>query len=375
MRERSATVRVESDESLVIKDVCHEHCAPALTAPSTEGEMSRESGSALHSDTRVSVRSGARDISGWLSASQSDMSAAFSSMRRAVARVVGLSARRGATSASRPEMSGTSRLRISASFSSSAGARESSSSPGLFEFRVCSVKPGAMDAYLAACAAHAETRARLEPGFLGAFRTSTGGELNEITRVTHFADYDARDATSAAKRADPAWRAFCQDTESMLEKHTSEMYLPATPCLEAIAKSPSDANAFSRWRAFFHENDKKHEHALDEKPGVFELRAYQLELGYNPIPKLVAHMAEGLPSKLASDPDENGALVGMFYSDVGRLNRFVEVWRYDSAQKHIAAREAARGAQTWRACVGHIAPMVQMFDTKLTEPTRCSPTQ
>jgi len=264
-------------------------------------------------------------------------------------------------------MSGTSRLRISASFSSSAGARESSSSPGLFEFRVCSVKPGAMDAYLAACAAHAETRARLEPGFLGAFRTSTGGELNEITRVTHFADYDARDATSAAKRADPAWRAFCQDTESMLEKHTSEMYLPATPCLEAIAKSPSDANAFSRWRAFFHEND--------EKPGVFELRAYQLELGYNPIPKLVAHMAEGLPSKLASDPDENGALVGMFYSDVGRLNRFVEVWRYDSAQKHIAAREAARGAQTWRACVGHIAPMVQMFDTKLTEPTKCSPTQ
>ena len=338
-----------------------------------------ESGSALHSDTRVSVRSGARDISGWLSASQSDMSAAFSSMRRAVARVVGLSARRGATSASRPEMSGTSRLRVSASFSSSAGSaareRNNSSSPGLFEFRVCSVKPGAMDAYLAACAAHAETRARLEPGFLGAFRTSTGGELNEITRVTHFADYDARDATSAAKRADPAWRAFCQDTESMLEKHTSEMYLPATPCLEAIAKSPSDANAFSRWRAFFHENDKKHKRAFDEKPGVFELRAYQLELGYNPIPKLVAHMAEGLPSKLASDPDENGALVGMFYSDVGRLNRFVEVWRYDSAQKHIAAREAARGAQTWRACVGHIAPMVQMFDTKLTEPTRCSPTQ
>ena len=108
---------------------------------------------------------------------------------------------------------------------------------------------------------------------------------------------------------------------------------------------------------------------------MFELRAYQLELGYNPIPKLIAHMADGLPSKLASDPDEKGALIGMFYSDVGRLNRFVEVWRYDSAQNHIAAREAARGAQAWRACVGHIAPMVQMFDTKLTEPTRCSPTQ
>ena len=64
----------------------------------------------------------------------------------------------------------------------------------LFEFRVCSVKPGAMDAYLAACASHAGTRARLEPGFLGAFRTSVGGDVNEITRVIAHADYDARDA-------------------------------------------------------------------------------------------------------------------------------------------------------------------------------------
>ena len=131
----------------------------------------------------------------------------------------------------------------------------------------------------------------------------------------------------------------------MLEKHTSEMYLPATPCLEAIAKSPSDARAFSRWKAFSDFNDK---------PGVFELRAYQLELGYNPIPKLVAHMAEGLPSKLASDPDENGALIGMFYSDVGRLNRFVEVWRYDHAETHRGAlsaqalRRGARASETSR---------------------------
>ena len=295
------------------------------------------------------------------------MSAASSSMRRAVARGVGLSARR-ATSASRP-ISTVGTRGLSASFSSSAGAR-SSASPGLFEFRVCAVKPGAMDAYLAACASHAETRARVEPGFLGSFRTSTGGELNAITQVIHHADYDARDAASAAARADPDWCRFVERTNEMLETQTSEMYLPATKCLEAIAKAPSEADAARRWRDVSRDASR-----ASARPGVFELRAYQLELGYNPIPKLIAHMADGLPSKLASDPDEKGALIGMFYSDVGRLNRFVEVWRYDSAQNHIAAREAARGAQAWRACVGHIAPMVQMFDTKLTEPTRCSPTQ
>lgn len=263
---------------------------------------------------------------------------------------------------------------VSASFSSSAGAR-SASSPGLFEFRVCSVKPGAMDAYLAACASHAGTRARLEPGFLGAFRTSVGGDVNEITRIIAHADYDARDAAIAAMRADPAWTAFVERTDHLIAHETSEMFLPATKCLEAVATSPSDADADARWRAFFCSTSKSGKKKTKTNPGVFELRAYQLELGYNPIPKLIDHMAQGLPSKLATDTAKNGALIGMFYSDVGRLNRFVEVWRYDSARNHIAAREAARDAREWRECVGNIAPMVQMFDTKLTEPTPCSPVQ
>lgn len=103
------------------------------------------------------------------------------------------------------------------------------------------------------------------------------------------------------------------------------------------------------------------------------MRTYQLELGYNPVPKLIGHMVEGLPSKLASDPDELGALVGMFYSDVGRLNRFVEVWRYPSFQDHIRVREAARTAIKWRETIGAIAPMVQMFETKLCIPATFSP--
>jgi hypothetical protein len=73
--------------------------------------------------------------------------------------------------------------------------------------------------------------------------------------------------------------------------------------------------------------------AVATSHGVFELRTYQLELGYNPIPKLIGHMAEGLPSKLASDPgaassDPKGRLVFMGYSDVGKLNQFVELWRW-----------------------------------------------
>ena len=133
----------------------------------------------------------------------------------------------------------------------------------------------------------------------------------------------------------------------MLEKRTSEMYLPATKCLEAIAKVPSTPAPRGDG-----ETRREKTNRLS-RPGVFELRAYQLELGYNPIPKLIAHMQDGLSSKLASDPDEKGALIGMFYSDVGRLNRFVEVWRHDSAKNHIAlgsrAEARRRGARAWDA--------------------------
>ena len=52
-------------------------------------------------------------------------------------------------------------------------------------------------------------------------------------------------------------------------------------------------------------------------------------------------------------------------SDLGGLNQFVELWRYDTCEDHMKVRESARGAEAWKACIGKIAPMVQSFDTKL----------
>ena len=116
---------------------------------------------------------------------------------------------------------------------------------------------------------------------------------------------------------DPAWRVFTEITAPMLQKQSSEMFLPAVKCLE-VAGGETDAML----------RIKNLSAPAKTPPGVFELRTYQLELGYNPIPKLIELMAHGLPSKLASDQKKEGTLVGMFFSDVGRLNRFVEIWRY-----------------------------------------------
>jgi hypothetical protein len=218
-----------------------------------------------------------------------------------------------------------------------------------------------MEAYLAACEAHAATRTRVEPGFLGSFRTSTGGDVHEITQVTHHVDYDARDDALRKMRNDPAWRAFIEHTAPMLQSQSSEMYLPASACVTAAGKDPNE-DPRRAWRDLVSGTSR-------EGRGVFEIRTYQLELGYGPIPKLIEHMVKGLPSKLASDVHARGTLVGMFYSDVGRLNRFLEIWRFASFQDHVEVREAAREAKEWREAIGSIAPMVQMFDTKLVEPT------
>jgi hypothetical protein len=197
---------------------------------------------------------------------------------------------------------------------------------------------------------------------LGFFQTETGGDVNRVTHVYRYENYDERDRVRGGMARDAEWVNFLRESKSALRSQTSEIFLEAAKATTAAGLGV---------------NDMVRRAAQDgaRAPGVFELRRYQLELGYNPIPKLIDHLASGLPSKIQSDKDKKGELCGMFYSDVGKLNQFVELWRYDSYQDHIRVREAARGASAWRAAIGEIAPMVQMFDTQLLKPVGLSPIQ
>jgi len=106
---------------------------------------------------------------------------------------------------------------------------------------------------------------------------------------------------------------------------------------------------------------------------VYEMREYQLHPGYGSVPALRAAFAEGLPHKVAVD--EWGALVGYLYTDVGVLNRVVELWRYPGAEECMMARRAARAVPEWRACIGKVTPGVQQFETRFLQPTPLSPWQ
>jgi len=67
---------------------------------------------------------------------------------------------------------------------------------------------------------------------------------------------------------------------------------------------------------------------------AWEVRKYQLRLGYGAVPKFLSIFKEGLVEKLSKI---NGAgckseLVSLLFSDAGTLNVFVELWRHESMQ-------------------------------------------
>jgi len=101
---------------------------------------------------------------------------------------------------------------------------------------------------------------------------------------------------------------------------------------------------------------------------VYELREYQLHLGYDTVPKWMTHYAGGLPSKLEADAVSGQQLVMVAYTDVGQLNSVIELWRYPSCQAHMTARQAARGVKPWRDAIAAIQPLAQTFRSTLLRP-------
>ena len=229
------------------------------------------------------------------------------------------------------------------------------------EVRRYRLDAGGSAEYLKRCAETAAVRAELCPGFRGFFTTELGGDVNEVWHLYAYDGYDQRDATRKRMGADPRWAKFLADTKPALQAQHADVFLEATELLDAAGARPGGLAAFAPRNA--------------AAAPVYELREYRLELGYNPIPKLREAFAKGLPSKVAADASGYGEPVFMGWSDVGELNRFVEVWRYQSCRHVLLAREAARAAAEWRATVQAVAPMTKSFSTTLLRPAPFSPLQ
>ena len=107
---------------------------------------------------------------------------------------------------------------------------------------------------------------------------------------------------------------------------------------------------------------------------IYEMRKYQLKLGYDTVPKFLQLYSQGLPSKLSAEgTDPTTSLCSLLYSEVGDLNKVIEVWRHgNGAPAMNRSRVAARSAAQWREAIGAIAELAMHFNSSIHRPLKFS---
>ena len=139
-------------------------------------------------------------------------------------------------------------------------------------------------------------------------------------------------------------------------------------------------------------------------PGVYEYRKYQLPLGYVTVPNFLEIYAEGVAEKVglrvtgiywlcqcpvflltylllrlaslaarASSPqiqhqDPTTSLCTVMYTEVGKLNEVIEVWRHSCVGGMESSRFMAREAPKWREAIGKMAEIAVTFENEIVNP-------
>ena len=224
---------------------------------------------------------------------------------------------------------------------------------GLVELRTYTLHPGGFAKWMELTEEAAELRNASLPAFRAMFTCESGGVLNRVTHLYVYSSWAERVAARSALLDNAAWTNYVTSVRPFVQTQESELLLESSDVHKATGIPPAASFAST------------------SGPSLYELRSYQLELGYNPVPALRKAFVVGVPAKQAALAE--GRLVLVAASEVGVLNRVYELWRFRDMESCLAARQAARTVPEWNACIGSIAPSVQSFQTQLLVPTSFSP--
>jgi len=151
---------------------------------------------------------------------------------------------------------------------------------------------------------------------------------------------------------------------------SSLIYLEATPTLQS-----SGLGGALQMEAAVKDSEVPEE-SLQSSPTVcYELRRYQLKLGYQTVPEFLAAYGEGLMDKMRADESGASTLVTLLYNDLGPLNTVIELWRHKSMQSSQDSRVASRKALLWKKAVAKNAELGITFDNQFLRPAPFSPWQ
>lgn len=241
-------------------------------------------------------------------------------------------------------------------------ARLSSASPStpIIELREYDLCTEQSVPYLQATAKAADLRKSLVP--LRFFSMpDTGGQLHVATHAYYYAGGLAeRDAKRGEMGKSDEWKKYLAECRPCMKSQRSNIFVEApfvdkvdnVAGLREVGKGVGD-------------------------DCILEIRRYNLILGYDTVPKFLSLYSKGLPSKLAAvGTDPTTSLVTVIYSEVGRLNEVIEIWRHgDGTGAMERSRVAARGAPAWRMAIAEIAGLAVEFTSTIHRPTAFSPLQ
>jgi len=233
----------------------------------------------------------------------------------------------------------------------------------LVELREYQIFPEHVEPFMKATTETADLRKRLVP--LRFFSLpETGGQLHVATHAYYYGRGHAdRDARRAAMAQDADWCAYIARCRPFVQSQSSLIFLEAS--LGQDDRVPGVKGILDINDSGLGEDGKS----------ILEVRRYKLKLGYDTVPKFLDLYMLGLPSKLdAPGTDPTTSLVTLLYSDVGRLNEVIELWRHgDGTSAMERSRVAARQADEWRQSIARIADLAVEFTSTIHKPASFSP--
>lgn len=244
----------------------------------------------------------------------------------------------------------------------------SASSPPIVELREYELHPESVQIYLDATADTAGLRKSLVPIRLFTL-PETGGYLNVATHMYHWAGgFNQRSAGRAAMEASEEWKKYLNVVKPCMVRRRSTIFVeaPLVSRIDGVA-GLAMGNAEEMLSSLGNK--------CNDDDVIYEIRRYQLKLGYDTVPKFMELYENGLPSKLeAEGNDPSTALITLLYSEVGSLNEVTEVWRHGGGTIAMErSRVAARKASDWRRAIGDIAGLADTFTSTIHRPTSFSP--
>jgi len=211
----------------------------------------------------------------------------------------------------------------------------------IYEIRTYDIKPGSLAEVEKRFGEGYEKRKTYSP--LAAFWHTEIGPLNQIIHVWPYKDLEERARVRAAAAKDKAWPPAIAEFITAMR---SDIMTP-------FAFSP------------------------EMKPGkmgpYFEMRTYTFAPGE--LGKIARVWEKAMPARVKFSP-----LVGVWYSELGGLNRFTHIWSYPSLDARNEAREKAVAAGVWPPSVvakkeGMPDAVLVAQENKIVMPAAFSPLQ